>query len=241
MGFSVQHYPDGRMVMHATPRKRGLVTQFTALDDDQTDATKIGGGSSHLAKTHTTAGANSYYFDLNTIINETHIHSGCLQWKDALNDEVKLEVVPQVTASSAGTGTNYNLYGGYLIIPAAGNGTLTVADGDRKLVQVPMNEFGNRQGAGYWDATFNQTTKLFENIIPNLTGTGEYNMFSVEVPLDRFGNRIPVLGTGAIFFQSHDASMLGHGNRLKITATGVGADHTWMWNLTLVLFRKRTV
>lgn len=239
-----QRYPDGRVISHTTPRKRGLITNFTAKDDDQTDHMKVGGGTNVTALKHLVGDAVSVttYFDLNTIANETHIHSGTVQWEGAKLDIIEMTVVPKTTVYTAGVATNYNLYGGYLIIPAApGTGTTTVGDGDRVLVQLPLNEFGNKTGAGYWDATFNTTTKLFENITPNYAGTGAFNMFGAAVTLDRFVHHQPLIGSGVFTFQSYDASMIGHGMRFKLVMTTVGTDHEWSWCVTMILYRKKTV
>lgn len=239
-----QSYPDGRQIVHSTPRKRGLITNFTARDDDQTDATKVGGGANVMAVKHAIGEplVHTLHFDLNTIANETYLHSGTIQWEKAALDTIDLLVVPKTTVYAAGTGTNYNLFGGYLITPAApGAGAISVADADRVLVQIPLNEYGNKTGAGYWDATFNTTTKAFEGITPNYAGTGAFNMFGAAVQLDRFVHHQPLVGAGVFTFHSSDASMLGHGMRLKLVTTTVGTDHEWTWCVSLVLHRKKTV
>ena len=240
----LQRYPDGRQIGHMTPRKRGLITNFTARDDDQADHAKVGGGANVMAVNHLIGqpAVNTTYFDLNTIANETHVHSGTIQWEGAKLDTIEMTVVPKTTVYAAGEITNYNLYGGYLIIPAApGTGTIAVEDAARVLVQIPLNEYGNKTGAGYWDATFNATTKLFENITPNYYGTGVFNMFGAAVTLDRFVHHQPMIGAGVFTFHSSDASMIGHGMRFKLVTTTAGADHDWSWCVSFILHRKKTV
>lgn len=239
-----QRYPDGRVIGHNTPRKRGLITNFTAKDDDQTNHMKVGGGANVLASRHLVNDplVTTVFFDLNTIANETYLHSGTIQWEGAKLDILELIVVPKTTVYAVGEATNYNLYGGYLLIPAApGTGTIAVEDSARVLVQVPLNEYGNKTGAGYWDATFNTTTMLFENISPNYTGTGGFNMFGAAITLDRFVHHQLMLGSGVFTFHSSDASMLGHGMRLKLVTTTVGDDHEWTWCVSLILHRKKTI
>lgn len=240
----IQRYPDGRELMHSTPRKRGLTSYFAGVEDDATDPHKVGGGAQKLSVLHEVGGATpqTIYCNLNTINNETNLHSGTIQWQGAKHDLLTLEVVPKVTTTAAGTGTNYNLYGGYLVLPASpGTGTLTVLDADRVLVQVPTNEFGKKTGAGYFDAVWNTTTKVFDSIVPNYSGTGSFNMFAAEVALDRFVNTQAMLGAGVFTFHSHDASMIGHGMRFRLTSTTVGVDHEWSWCVSLILHRKKTV
>lgn len=72
-------------------------------------------------------------------------------------------------------GTAFMLYGGYLVIPVPeGYGNILVNTQDMVFVQCVENEFGNKP-AGYWNATFNTSTKKFENIAPALDGKGEFN------------------------------------------------------------------
>lgn len=233
---------DKRIIVHSTPRKIGTFTCFTGAGDDQADYSKVGGSSGAVLELHHEVGdstSQSIYIDFNTIANETHAHAGHMMWKDALNDLVTLETVPKLTTVEASTSTNYNLYGGYLVVPAAGDGTINVTD--MVLVEVPINEFGNRSGAGYWDADYNSTTKLFENVAPNLTGTGQFNMFTVEIALDRFINRMPLLGSGFMALDTYDASQMGHNMRLRITLETRGTDHEWWWCGGLKPYRRKTV
>jgi hypothetical protein len=167
------------------------------------------------------------------------LHAGWMMWKDALNDLITLETVAKASIYTASTNTNYNLYGGYLIIPAAGNGAIDVTN--MVLVEVPINEYGNRSGAGYWNATYNTTTKLFENVAAAPSGNGRFNMFAVEVTLDRFMNRVPLLGSGQMPLDTYDASQVGHNMRMKISFETRGDDHTWYWCGGLKPYRKRTV
>ena len=239
------HAPDGKQVVQSTPRKIGTYIYFTGSGDKESDALNCGGSSddSELFCLHHEVGndaVQSLYRDLNTIANETHVHTGFVQWRDALNDHITFEIVPKVTPYASGSNTNFNLYGGYLIIPAAGNGLISVNSGDMKLVQCVANEFGTKP-AGFWNATFNSTTKVFENITAAPYGNGEYNMFGVEVILSRFVNKLILLGDDGILpLNGSDITQIPHGGRLKVTSKTMGADHDWYWNATLVLYRKKT-
>jgi hypothetical protein len=235
---------DGRSMVHASPRIRGTYTYYAGSDDDHTDPTKVGGTSNvEKLRAHHEVGDDSeeiLYFDLNTITNKTFIHEGFMQWKDALNDTITMEIVPQVTAYTSGSNTNFNLYGGYLIIPASGNGTIAVDSDDMRLVECTPNEYGIKP-AGYWNATFNASTKEFESITAAPYGDGNYNMFGTEVKLFRFANQLSFLGSGVCQIQSEDATQIGHGMRFKMTWKTEGTDHEWWWNLTLSMYRKKTV
>ena len=235
---------DGRKIYHATPRQFGTVTYFTGAGDDPATEYATGGANGQAMTWHHEVGqdvSQSLIVDINSIENLSYLHAGALQWKDALNDEVTFEVIPKVTPYTADTGTDYTLYGGYLIIPSTpGAGDIAVASGDRVLVEVPINEKGDRLGAGYYDADWNTTLKQWDNFAINYYGTGQFNMFAAEVVLDRFANRLSVLGSGMSPLGTHDASMFGHNNRGKLTYKTLGADHEWWGSCWLVLHRKRT-
>lgn len=234
---------DGSKVpVHQTSRVPGTTTYFSCASDDQADASKVGGDvpesqklkGRHLVGAPTTEHA---YMDLNSVVNDTYVHEGYLQWKDALNDEISVSFVPKLSTVSAGTGTFYNLYGGYMVVPAAGDGTINVDD--MVLVEMPLNEFGKRKQA-FWNADYNTTTKLFENVAAAPLGDGVYNMFTVEIEFIRFANRVPLLGTGFMNLQTSDASRLGHNIRTRVTAHTIGADHEWWWNAFATLHRRKT-
>lgn len=234
---------DQRPINHSTPRPRGAYTYFSSADDDHTDPHAVGGSSnvSELFWEHTVGGDNPevFYLDYNTISNTTFVRQGDIMWKDAVFDYMNFEIVPKTTTYTSGTDTNYDLYGGYLIIPAVGDGTITVQDADRVLVECTMNEFGDYP-AGYWDADWNTTTKEFENITPNYTGEGGYNMFAAEVLLHRFMNRRRLLGTSRKDCHTEDVSQLGHNVRLKVSAYTHGTDHDWSGCATMMLYRSKT-
>jgi len=237
---------DGKHYVHDTCRPLGTYTYFTSRDDDHTDPHAVGGSDENtidLKWDHPASEGNNpevVYLDFNTINNETHVRQGDIMWKDAqLGDNLSFSIVPKTTSYSADTNTNFDLYGGYLIIPAAGDGTISVANEDMVLVQNVPNEYGNL-AAGYWDADWNTTTKQFENIVANPYGTGEYNMFGLEVKLHCFMQRRQLLGSGRKDCMTNDIARLGHHMRMKIEARTAGTDHAWSGNGTLMMYRKKT-
>lgn len=234
---------DGRRVSHETPRRLGTYTYFTGSDDDHTNPVKYGGDSNIVDFCdHHQVGDSAtkvLYGDFNSIENETFIHEGSVDTQDSKNDYFLLEVVPKTTSYTSGSGTNFYLYGGYLIIPVSGTGNITVSENDIVLIQNVANEYGVKP-AGYWNADWNLTTKVFENIVPAPNGDGNYNIFGAEVALARFGNRVRTLGSGTKHFQSQDITQIGHNMRVKVTAKTEGTDHEWWWNLMLKLYRKKT-
>jgi hypothetical protein len=218
---------------------------ITKIDSLHFSYTKTGSDESEKSATGTVSGDKVHYLRLafNSIYNKTYIRQGDLMWmansaKDVL--ATTFSIVPKITPYTSGSDTNYNLYGGYLIIPAAGDGTITVADNDRVLVQNVPNEF-NVMPAGYWDADWNPTTKVFENIVANPNGMGEFNMFALEVTLFNFMYERLLMGTGRKDCMTDDASQLGHNMLMRLRAQTIGTDHYWKMVASLMMYRAKTV
>jgi len=237
---------SGKPRVHQTSRKLGLLTYWTGSGDNPAVVTDVGGGS-ELQINHEIGHdiEQSVYVDFNCVANETHLHEGYVVWKDAYFDEVSLSVVPRIVTTEAGTDTNYNLYGGYLVIPAAGDGTLDmtsdITQPNGGLVYIPTPGDANATPSpAFWNADFNTSTGLFENITAAPSGDGNFNMFSVEVSLQRFINRIPLLGNGFERLQSADSDEIGQGMRLKLTTTTVGTDHQWNLACIATMHRSKT-
>lgn len=146
--------------------------------------------------------------------------------------------------------TTYNLYGGYLIIPASNNGTIFITSDITQchggLVQTTPNEIGV-MSTSFWNADWNPTLGRFENITPAPFGNGGYNLFAVEVTLATFINRVPLLGDGFIMLQTSDVEQWSHGWRAKFSQTTyintpIGfSDHDWQTAMCITLHRARLV
>lgn len=235
----------GKLEVHESSRTRGTTTYFTGAGDDPNDISDVGNGQLFMHKHRVGDGLNQYlYLDFNIIENKTWVHEGYIIWKDAMFDLISFGVVPIVTQTVVSSGTNYNLYNNYLIVPAAGDGTIDITsditDFRGGLVYMPLNENGNRSAA-FWNADWNSTTKKFENIAPAPNGDGEYNMFAVEVILSRFVNKQTMLGNGFQKMQTADADELGQGMRLRIDINTTEPDHDWASGCVLTLYRERSV
>jgi hypothetical protein len=209
---------------------------FSNTGDDENEKAATG---------HVVGRVHYLYLDFNIIANRTWLHEGYITWKDALFDSVSLEIVPIVTPILTGqTGKYFNLYGGYLVVPAAGDGTIDVAsditDPRGGLIYMPNDDQDNPPVA-FWNADWDSSTKKFKNITAAPLGNGRYNMFAVEVALNRFVNRVPLLYNGFQMLQSADSAELGQGMRLKATAQTWGADHVWKCACALTMHRAKTV
>lgn len=231
----------GKVFSHETTRPPTTTTRWFGEGDDTTDPTKLGGGE-YCINHHEVGGdqEESKYIDFNLKENAMYVHEAYLQFENAAFDYVFARVVPKITASSAGSGTNFNLYGGYLIIPAAGDGTLVVDPGDMVLVESPIDQNTGIRKAGYWNADYSAETHTFSNITAAPNGDGMYNMFGVEVNLNEFYGKVPMLGSGHIWLQSADAHEIGCNMRVKLTFGTYGTDHDWKCALIVVAHRART-
>jgi len=235
-----------KLEVHESSRVRGTTTYFTGAGDNINDITDVGSGELFILK-HRIGDPfeQNLYIDFNIIENETWIHEGYVIWNKAQFDTISFNIVPIVTPTTVTSGTFYNLYGGYLIVPATGDGTIQITsditDPRGGLVYIPIGEDGTRATPAFWNADWNTTTKKFENISAAPAGDGEYNMFSVEVPLGKFVNRLPLLNEGFQRMQSADSDELGQGMRLRATLYTIEPDHDWEMACMLTLHRARTV
>jgi len=232
---------SNKPVIHETSKPFGLTTTFTSQGDDLTDPTDIGGGTKMLVN-HISGqddAEKSTYIDFNCKENRTDIHEGYIMWENAKFDQISMSVVPAVTASSVGTDTNFNLYGGVFIIPAAGNGTLVVNPADIKLVEMTVHEETRKRSPGFWNAKYNTTTHAFYDIVPAPAGDGIYNMFAAEIPLAILVNKAMFSGSGFLMLQTADSKQIGCGMRTKLTSYTNGDDHTWKASVILTLHRAK--
>jgi len=212
---------SGKLRVHQTSRALGTGTCWMGVGDDCCDPHNVGGGEKMTFEYNTASGTTTLtkYIDYNCINNETWLHEGYITWKNAHFDTLTLEMVPRVTTYTASSGTYYNLYGGYMVVPAAGDGTIALTSDitthSGGLIYMPDNDLGEAPTA-FWNADWNTSTKEFENITAAPTGNGRYNMFTVEVVLARFLNTAPFLASGFIVLNSSDTDQMGHGMRLKM-------------------------
>ena len=231
---------NGRMIVQSTAREYGYSICWTGEGDDAADYRNVWGGTD-LEIIHNISDdtVQSIYADFNTITNPTSYHQGTLYWYNCEGDTLRFVVVPRVTATTPGTNTNYMHYTGIgdpkveaMILPAAGNGNLEITadltDPQAGLVRA-LPDADGIVTPGYWDADFNESTGLFENIAPNIYGTGEYNLFWEEVDLHEFLRNIKVRGTGVKELKATDTRSIGHGIRAKVIATTNTDvdDHAW--------------
>jgi hypothetical protein len=238
---------SGKIRVHQTSRKLGLRINWAGCGDSQESVSKIGGGQSFSVIHNIGEPDPEYmYIDYNIVENETWVHEGYVTWKNCYMDSITLEMVPRITLTQPGTSTNYNLYNGYMVIPAAGDGTIDLVEDithpNNGLIFMPDGDLREKPTA-FWNADYNSSTKHYENITPAPYGDGRYNMFSIEIVFARFLNSMPLLGDGFISLNSSDTDQLGHGMRLKMKANTckLVEDHEWAVACLMCLHRQKSV
>jgi len=238
---------SGKIRFHQTSRKMGTHICWTGEGDDCSDPTIVGHGTSISIDYKIDMDEPLIkYIDFNIIENETHLHEGYITWKECRLDKITLDMVPRVVQGSADAGTNFDLYGPLVIPAPPGAGTFNlqsdITQPNGGLVQIPDGDTGKPMPC-FWDAEWNVETKVFENITPNPSGMGNYNLFGMEVVFSRFARNLPLLGTGFIALNSSDTDEIGHGMRLKMYAdTNVETqqDHNWQVACILCMHRAKT-
>jgi hypothetical protein len=242
---------DGKVSVHATSKYPGLYVYWTGRGDNF-ENTYIGNGQSILLQ-HKVGDPKSQqkYIDFYCIDNKTEMHEGTVLWENARpGDSGSCSAVTSVMPTEPGTNTNFNLYNGYLIVPAAGDGNIQVT-GDLTsidpaagcFVEMIPDETG-KVTPGFWNADYNPTTRRFENIAPAPDGSGRFNLFAVEVYISRFVNHLNFLGSGSVNLRSEDSAGMAHGMRLlhhmnTSTIDGID-DHEWTFSVVLTLQRDKT-
>jgi len=244
---------SGRPRMHQTSRPANTITCWMGVGDNIIDHPySIGNGVPCIINHRIGEQDTPLYIDYMTVNNETFVHEGCVSYQNCQFDKIFCQVVPQLVSFTPASNTNFRAYNG-IIIPAAGNGDVqldqnTIVKPNGGLVQVKYDETGIKTSAGFWDATWNNTTKLFENITARPDGSGNYNLFYYEMIFSTFVIDY-FIGSGNEMYECSDVDKLWHGMRLKITAQTCGLDwqyegiedHEWKMVFRYTLHRQRLV
>lgn len=238
----------GKLFFHDTSRPFGTKVHFTGAGDSEEFVSDIGTGED-IEIEHVIGDPliQITYSAWNTIANTTHIQEGQLQWVDAKRDKLTVEFVPRIITYSAGENTPYLFMPtSPIILPsvlAGGAGNVIInedlSQANGGLVQSLPNEKGVKPPA-YWTADFNSTTWTFENIQAAPEGNGDYNIFHMEYAIARFANRVGMLGSGILPFNTEDTDPLPHGARMRCTWETRGEDHNWSALASFKIHRERS-
>jgi len=245
---------SGVQRVQETPRPLWCTTVWNSRGDDITDVDDIGGmsGSPERLFFHHIVGdpvTEEKILKYNIAPNETYLHDGSISFEGCKGDMIMFELWVDKPEFEAGVDTNY-ASNGILIVPAAGDGDVNITADITALhgglVFIPNTDEGNRPSLPcFWDADWNPTTKVFENITPNPEGTGYYAMFNIQYCLNRFAPCISLTGGTGMNLDSHDTDQMGQGMFLKVTTTTHIVvdripDHEWSLAINLLKFRDNS-
>jgi len=220
---------DNKLFVQNTPRPIGTFTTFSSQGDDLNNPHDVGNGQKFQLDHKIGDPLEQYvYGDFNIMCNKTYAQEGYGIWETANFDQLLIEIVPQVTVYAPGTNTYFDLYNGYLVVPAAGNGHINIEPQNMRLVEMPysIDEPTKRQSPAFWDADYDDNTHQFYNIRPNFTASGQFNMFTVELVFERIVNYI-ILGSKSMNLKTNDVAELGHGMRIRMIFKTNAPDHDW--------------
>ena len=209
-------------------------TYRVSIDDDATPDTfrwsKDGGDNWEATDIPITGDLQTLENGVAIIFNSTTGHT--------IGDYWDIRAVPE--------NTTFNLYGGYMVIPAAYDGNIFLTSDITQchggLVQTTPNEEG-AMSPSFWNADWNSTTNLFENIAPAPLGDGQFNLFAAEITLATFINKLPLLGDGFVMLQTSDVEQWSHGWRARFSQTTYVntddgfTDHDWQVAMYITLHR----
>lgn len=246
-----------KLMQHDTPRPPDCDTYFTGAGDDPNNTLTYGSGDILFFRHTVGDGTDSHikYLDLNIAHNKSYLFSAWITGQNAMGDTLTAEIVPRVTNIVTGqTGTQFSLYNGYLIVPSASilgegenAGTIDIEkDNDGNYILEPfqclISQKTGKKTPGWWNMTYDHDTHRWTNLTPVLDGTGDYNLFAIEIPLDRFVNKFILLGNTTIYLYSYDTAQLPLGTRIRINVERnlEVDDHDFMVAINLYMHRERT-
>jgi hypothetical protein len=234
---------DGKPYVQSSPRPIKTFLYLSAQGDGTSTPSDIGGGQV-IEFVHTqgegTGEHTPIYFDLNSIVNETHLFGAFLQWSSCELDKAECEVCCKASPLYPGENTAYTVVSGILVQVPAGYGNIITPVWDDMLPVEMVPNDQNVTPAGYWDCTYNTMTKKFEDFVFKADGTGTYNIFSEEVEFSCFIPYFPMLNDGNFTVPQNNCTEIGHNMRIKIILTTRGTDHSWAFCATPFIYRKRT-
>lgn len=159
------------------------------------------------------------------------LNEGYLRFQDAgVGDYVSAYII--APASQLQTMANLNLVvdaNNYIKFAPGGPGT-----GTHGFAATPVLLPRTYSRDGDWD--YDGT-----NLLPNMTGTGEYKMSTEEKPVHKYFNKIPLFGTCPNYFSmaSDDTAELIYPYFVRIIFHNI-SNTTWSAQVIMEIYRERT-
>lgn len=226
---------DGKKLsVHTSSRpeiaNKQFFTVWTGAGDDIVNHV-IGAGNEFKIQTSVGEAEKTLEIEFDTTLGDVYIHEGYIMWEGAsFGDCVSSSVFSRATQLQELINLDLELDGNRVKFAAGGPGT-----GTHGFAATPVI-LPNREDTGHWDldASF--------NLLPNLSQTGEYDIYNIEIEVIRIFHKIPIFGTSTQLnvFKSADSSLLTPGYYIKVVAHN-NSDTEWCFSVVMALFRERTV
>jgi hypothetical protein len=232
---------DNKQYVTPTSRPLGTTQCFTGTGDSTESSLTVWGGQ-RLYIRHSIGDSTVQEIPIhfNVIENDTFIKDGVVAFSGCEGDTLTMVAVPKTTSWTPQSNTFFDLYGGYLIVPAAGNGHINITEAP-VLVSCPPSVDTGIRPPGFWDAPYDTVTHSFGDLTACPYGDGPYNMFGTKIYLNRYANELGLVGSGSMSFGSNDCQQIPHNVDFGLYGTTDGtADHNWSAFITLSMYRKNT-
>jgi len=212
------------------PSLNGLsfATVWTGAGDDVTNHIIGGGPLMELTLTPGTLSV-SVEAEFDAAFGEVWLHEGYVMWETAgWGDYINNSVFSRPTLLQTSINLDYEIVSNKVKYATGGAGTGTHGFASTPVLVPNVNK------TGYWN--YNGT------LTPNLTQTGAYDIYDIEVEVNRFHNKVPLFGSATAFnmLQSADSSLVPNNYFLRITAYNM-SNTTWKVWFIMTLYRERTV
>lgn len=160
------------------------------------------------------------------------IHEGYLKFEGGgTGDYMDAKIIGTPTPVQTSVYLNLELDGTWIVPASGGPGTGTHGFADpSKIVLLPRTYSSD----GSWD--FDGV-----NLIPNLTQTGKFRLSTIEVPVNKYMNKLPTKGTCSSYFSmtSDSTTELYANYFMRLTAHNI-SNTSWFSTVIMEIYRERT-
>ena len=205
---------------------------WTGAGDDMTNG-EIGKGETMELNMTTGTATLSKDIKFHPDNGSVWIHEGYLKFEGGgLGDHLCAIFVAEATPLQTSINLDLEVTDDWIHLAAGGPGTGTHGFADPgKIVLIPRTFSMD----GHWD--YDTTNGL----VPNVGGTGEYSISSIERDVHAFINHIPCLGSCQTFFSmsSDETAALPENYFIRVTAHNM-SDTNWTAACIMEIYRERT-
>ncbi len=166
---------------------------------------------------------------------DTYIHEAYVMWEGAgWGDSFSVSIHSMPTQLQTIANKDLELEnmgaGNFIKFAAGGPGTGTHGFAANPVLVKSVDNLG------YWN--YNSE----DGLLPSMDRTGGFNIFDVDLEVNKFINRVPIFGTSTTYtrIESNDTAWVPPGYYLKVTTHNL-SNNTWHLTLFMTLFREQTI